>query len=166
MRVWLDDLRPAPPGWIWTRSTSSTRGLLSSGAVRQLSLDHDLGWSENGFSLLRWMSREGHWPESLHVHSANPWGSRRMLRLILEQAAYPSHTERSFSRLERIPSPPQVRWWELLASVGLLAERRAVSTLSGTPFHLSGRAAKGLCRWMIPARAIKGLRTRRLVLPD
>src|SRR5512132_2943655 len=43
MKVWLDDERSAPAGWVRVRTPEETIELLRSGAVEELSLDHDLG---------------------------------------------------------------------------------------------------------------------------
>ncbi len=64
--------------------------LLQSGEVAELSLDHDLGLEHgrNGYAVLIWLEREvaaGRWPGPLpevSVHSGNPAGRRRMVRLL------------------------------------------------------------------------------------
>lgn len=43
MRVWLDDRRPAPKGWIWVKTVEEAQQLLLEGPVIEMSLDHDLG---------------------------------------------------------------------------------------------------------------------------
>jgi hypothetical protein len=42
-RVFLDDRRPAPDGWTLVRWPDEVIALLETGAVEELSLDHDLG---------------------------------------------------------------------------------------------------------------------------
>lgn len=42
MKLWLDDIRPAPEGWYWARSAQAAIGLLSTGEVTHISLDYDL----------------------------------------------------------------------------------------------------------------------------
>ena len=93
MRVWLDDLREAPPGWVRVRTPEETIALLETGEVIEMSLDHDLGLVEGerertGYDVLLWLEREvaeGRWviplPE-ISVHSANPVGRARMERAI------------------------------------------------------------------------------------
>lgn len=43
MKLWLDDVRPAPPGWTWAKSAVRAIALLETGTVTEVSLDHDLG---------------------------------------------------------------------------------------------------------------------------
>ncbi len=93
MRVWLDDLRPAPPGWVWAFTPEEVVALLGTGRVSELSLDHDLGLEgegpeRTGYTVLLWLEKEvgnGRWTRPLpeiHVHSANPVGRTRMHRVI------------------------------------------------------------------------------------
>ena len=90
VRVWLDDTREAPPGWVRSFAPEEVIAPLRSGEVAELSLDHDLGLEpgRNGHAVLVWLENEvgaGQWtgplPET-SVHSANPVGRRRMLRLL------------------------------------------------------------------------------------
>lgn len=41
--LWLDDVRPAPEGWVWCKTTREAREVLMSRFVVEASLDHDLG---------------------------------------------------------------------------------------------------------------------------
>ena len=93
MKVWLDDVREAPAGWVRTRTPAETIELLRTGEVRELSLDHDLGLDrdeleQTGYDVLAWLEREvaeGRWRSPLpavRVHSANPVGRARMERAI------------------------------------------------------------------------------------
>jgi hypothetical protein len=43
IRIWLDDLRPAPKNWIWVKTAQDTINLLNTNEVCEISLDHDLG---------------------------------------------------------------------------------------------------------------------------
>jgi len=43
MKVYLDDERVAPDGWVQVRWKDKAIELLQTGAVTHLSLDHDLG---------------------------------------------------------------------------------------------------------------------------
>ena len=93
MRVWLDDLREAPPGWVRVRTPEEAIALLETGEVTEMSLDHDLGLVDGdrertGYDVLLWLEREvaeGRWvfplPE-IGVHSANPVGRARMERAV------------------------------------------------------------------------------------
>lgn len=106
INLWLDDMRPAPAGWVHVRTDQEARAYLAKGIVARASLDHDLGacaaclngsspeeWLVRsgmqsmphcehfgtGYTLVCWMEETGHWPkEWTHVHSANPVGRERM----------------------------------------------------------------------------------------
>lgn len=88
MRVYLDDERETPPGWARTFWPQDTIALLATGAVTELSLDHDLGDDERGtgYDVRLWIERaaveRGFVPPRMNVHSANPAARRRMLAAI------------------------------------------------------------------------------------
>src|ERR1700716_1590869 len=48
MKVWLDDVRPAPAGWVNVRTPEAAIDLLRSDDVEKVSLDHDLGLFTEG----------------------------------------------------------------------------------------------------------------------
>ncbi|QWP75727.1 hypothetical protein J5226_19265 [Lysobacter sp. K5869] len=88
MRVYLDDERDTPPGWVRTYWPDETIALLEGGAVTELSLDHDLGDDARGtgYDVLLWIERavaeRGFVPPRMAVHSANPAARRRMAAAI------------------------------------------------------------------------------------
>jgi len=85
MRLWLDDVRPAPDqeGWVWCKSVSAAIRLLKSAHVHVASLDHDLGQDKKtGYDLVKWMAKKDIWPDEIHVHSQNPVGRDNMLAVI------------------------------------------------------------------------------------
>ena len=43
VKLWLDDVRPAPLGWTWCKTVAAAQALLMTGSVEEASLDHDLG---------------------------------------------------------------------------------------------------------------------------
>ncbi len=43
MKLWLDDVRPAPDGWVHAKTTSEACDVMLAGQVEEASLDHDLG---------------------------------------------------------------------------------------------------------------------------
>lgn len=112
LRVWLDDSRPAPAGWLHLRSVGAVQALLSRHLVRELSLDHDLGWcaaciregahlrnthqrhcphTPTGYDLCVWMANTGLWPPvPPAVHSGNLEGGARMLGLIARRWVDPA----------------------------------------------------------------------------
>lgn len=84
MKLFLDDLRPAPDGWTHARTASEAITHLQRGGVTALSLDHDLGEAEaevrTGYQVACWIEQcahEGRWnvvPKTITIHSANPVG--------------------------------------------------------------------------------------------
>ena len=77
MKVYLDDERVAPDGWIQTRWPDETIELLRTGEVTHLSLDHDLGDDERGtgYDVVLWVEGQvattDFVPPEMTVHSAN-----------------------------------------------------------------------------------------------
>ena len=60
MKVWLDDKRTAPAGWVHVRTPEGAIELLRGGAVEEISLDHDLGLDvggreQTGYDVLLWL---------------------------------------------------------------------------------------------------------------
>ena len=103
MKLWMDDLRPAPEGWVWAKSAAEAKRYLETGEVEEASLDHDLGevqeepggasgartLAEDGSSLVRWMAETGHWPKRKPtVHSMNPVGGAYMRSMIERYGPY------------------------------------------------------------------------------
>jgi|ERR1022692_1029267 hypothetical protein len=89
MKVYLDDERIAPEGWVQVRWPDETIKLLRTGTVTHLSLDHDLGDDQRGtgYDVLLWIEQEVALcqftpPAMIEVHSANPAGRKRMLAAI------------------------------------------------------------------------------------
>jgi hypothetical protein len=78
MKVFLDDERATPEGWVRTYWPEEVITLLNAGAVTELSLDHDLGDDEHGtgYTVLLWLEEQVavHGllpPQIIRVHSAN-----------------------------------------------------------------------------------------------
>jgi hypothetical protein len=87
MRIFLDDTRPAPHGWVLARWPAEVIALLETGKVEELSLDHDLGDAHRtGYDVLVWIEEavalRGFRPPVIAVHSANAVGRQRMARAI------------------------------------------------------------------------------------
>ena len=77
LRVYLDDERPTPAGWVGLRWPDEVITLLEQGEVAELSLDHDLGDDERGTGndVVVWIEEQvatrGFVPPKIRVHSAN-----------------------------------------------------------------------------------------------
>lgn len=90
MKVWLDDRRDAPAGWVRVESPNAVIDLLRSGEVEEISLDHDLGLVDKqgreitGYDVLTWIERElatgsaSFKVPTIHIHSANAAVYKRM----------------------------------------------------------------------------------------
>ena len=84
MKIWLDDLRPAPWGYESARSVNEAKTLIREAErngieVEVLDLDHDLGDFANqggdAIKLLDWLAeRETFYP--VEIHTANQWAER------------------------------------------------------------------------------------------
>ena len=90
MKIWLDDLRPAPQGYNTAKSVNEAIKLIedaenNSIEIEMIDLDHDLGdYASDGgdaIKLLDWLvERETFYP--IEIHTANPVGRANMERLI------------------------------------------------------------------------------------
>jgi hypothetical protein len=88
VKVWLDDQRSAPEGWVHVRTPEEAIELLRSGEVEELSLDHDLGLGvglreRTGYDVLLWLEAEvaagrARPPAVMRVHSGNVGAVGRM----------------------------------------------------------------------------------------
>ena len=85
MKVFLDDERSAPEGWVRVFWPDEAIALLQTGQVREISLDHDLGDDARGtgYDVIVWIEEavllRGFVPPRMGVHSANPAARTRML---------------------------------------------------------------------------------------
>lgn len=92
MKVWLDDTRRAPKGWVLVQTPWDFRELLNrfSKQITHVSFDHDLGSGcETGYDLAKDIEESVlgadktiGWPINhdiiFYVHSANPVGAKRI----------------------------------------------------------------------------------------
>jgi len=119
MKLWLDDIRPAPPGWHHVKTIREAKDVLMTGLVTHASLDHDLGACEDcmagrtaeqwlaehnnqampncthfgtGYDLVTWMEETHMWPsESIMCHSRNPVGRARMQQVMMKEVPRQYH---------------------------------------------------------------------------
>lgn len=73
-QLWVDDLRTAPIGWVWAKSSAEAIGMLKVSSFDSISLDHDLGGDDTSRAVVLWMCEHDLWPPIVHVHTANPVG--------------------------------------------------------------------------------------------
>lgn len=98
MKLWIDDVRPAPSGYRWIKSVNEAKQSIcnyeimhkASGGkafyrIDLIDLDHDAGdFVHDGgdyIKLLDWLEETGrNYP--IRIHSANPVGVANMRRII------------------------------------------------------------------------------------
>ena len=90
MKIWVDDIRPVPEGYIGTKSVNETIVLIenmeSNGIeIELLNLDHDLGdYACDGGDAIKILDylaeRETYYP--IKIHTSNPVGRSNMERMI------------------------------------------------------------------------------------
>lgn len=106
MKLWHDDVRPAPEGWVWVKNNDDAKIILASNAVTHISLDHDLGADmyeeaerlplaeriylcgaseDNGMKLVDWMVEQDICPPTVVIHSWNHGRAGEMGRRLKER---------------------------------------------------------------------------------
>ena len=99
MKLWIDDVRPAPDGYVWCRSVNSAiRKIIAcdwdecehgkidfQNQIELIDIDHDAGdfaqFGGDYIKLLDWLEETGrNYP--VHIHSMNPVGVENMRRII------------------------------------------------------------------------------------
>lgn len=98
MKIWVDDIRPAPEGYVWLKSVNETIeylsripyppfGVMSNKVftIEVIDLDHDAGdYASDGgdyIKILDWMEANGrNYP--VHFHTMNPVGRMNMRRIV------------------------------------------------------------------------------------
>ena len=88
MKLWIDDVRPAPYGYVWVKTINDA--ILQIEMHEQnnvpfllISLDHDAGdyGSPDYIKLLDWLEETGrNYP--IHIHSINPVSVEKIRRII------------------------------------------------------------------------------------
>ena len=91
MKLWIDDVRPAPDGYRWVKSVNDAKTFISlcilfkTEQIELIDIDHDAGdfVSDGGdyIKLLDWLEETGrNYP--IHIHSQNPVGVQNMRAII------------------------------------------------------------------------------------
>lgn len=84
MKIYLDDLRPTPQGWIHVYWPEEAIDYLKTGQVEIISLDHDLGddSSGTGYDVVLWIEEAVATSDfvapEIRVHSANSSARQKM----------------------------------------------------------------------------------------
>ena len=94
MKIWIDDIRPAPDDYLWIRTVLGAKTVIGMflknylGKELLIDLDHDAGdFSKDGgdyIEILNWLECEGIVDDrfTFHIHSMNPVGVENMRRII------------------------------------------------------------------------------------
>lgn len=98
MKLWIDDVRPAPEGYVWCKSVNEAKHRIRRSCeelicnpqldyykIELIDIDHDAGnfASDGGdyIRLLDWLEETGrNYP--IRIHSQNPVGVENMRRII------------------------------------------------------------------------------------
>ncbi len=87
IKIWLDDIRSAPEGYIWCRSVNQAIRVIQQvgGEVEFVDCDHDLGDyagdGGDGIRLLDWLAEHELFCK-IKIHTKNPVGRMNMERMI------------------------------------------------------------------------------------
>ena len=94
MKLWIDDIRPAPKGYLWAQSTNEAKAIIKYYIKDYwdntiiIDLDHDAGAevTDGGdyIKLLDWLEANNIVNEkfTFHIHSMNPVGIQNMRAII------------------------------------------------------------------------------------
>ena len=90
MKLWVDDVRPAPVGYVWCKSVAQAIGWIHAyernrEIIEIIDIDHDAGdYAHLGgdyIKLLDWLEETGrNYP--IRIHSMNPVGRENMRAII------------------------------------------------------------------------------------
>lgn len=90
MKLWIDDMRPAPEGYVWCKSVNEAKLKVVESIQLRFSkpfidIDHDAGdYAYDGgdyIKLLDWLEYMNY-DVTIHIHSQNPVGVANMRRII------------------------------------------------------------------------------------
>lgn len=92
MKIWVDDLRQVPKGYVWCKTVNETKDCIKQAEkdkqeIELIDLDHDAGdygikeYGGDYIKILDWMEETGrNYP--CRLHTANPVGKKNMTRII------------------------------------------------------------------------------------
>ena len=89
MKIWLDDVRPSPKGWMWALDYDLfVHFVIRYGIPDEVSLDHDLGHEyKDGYGAAKFLVEQClslNVPLPIwRVHSANPVGKENIEKLLI-----------------------------------------------------------------------------------
>jgi hypothetical protein len=90
MKIWLDDWRDPPEGWIWTKTVEETISILENHYVDEISLDNDLGLDlQEGRKVVDYLEerlalKQVLPPRKIYAHTGNP-AAKRYMDLVIKK---------------------------------------------------------------------------------
>jgi hypothetical protein len=80
MKIWLDDIRPAPNGWIHIKTAEKCIEMIQSGNVKEISFDYDLGETLTGYDVAKYIEENANKipPIIWELHTSNVIGMKNM----------------------------------------------------------------------------------------
>lgn len=98
MKIWVDDVRPAPDGYVWCQTVNEVKHVITNvfslhhihhtanlPRIELLDLDHDAGdlaqWGGDYIKILDWLEKQ-QWSIPIRLHTMNPVGRENMRRII------------------------------------------------------------------------------------
>ena len=78
MKLFLDDIRREPEGYVLVRSFEDCIFELGTKVYDTVSLDYALGERFTGLDVLKWMVRKQKFPQKLNIHSTHAYGRAEM----------------------------------------------------------------------------------------
>lgn len=93
MKLWIDDVKPAPEGYVWCKSVYMAKSVIIWYSYREneiielIDIDHDAGdyacCGGHYIEILKWLEKTGrNYP--IHIHSDNEF-NKVMMRAIIER---------------------------------------------------------------------------------
>lgn len=98
MKLWIDDVRTAPEGYVWCKTVNEAKTVIlcmnmmttlectdNIPRIALIDLDHDAGdyakFGGDYIEILNWLEKQG-WSFNIRLHTMNPVGRENMLRII------------------------------------------------------------------------------------
>lgn len=98
MKIWVDDVRPAPDGYVWCQTVNEAKHIITHvfslhhihhtanlPSIDLLDLDHDAGemsrWGGDYIKILDWLEKQN-WSIPIKLHTMNPVGRENMRAII------------------------------------------------------------------------------------
>lgn len=85
MKLWIDDVRPAPEGYVGCQSVNVAKEYILCNDIEILDMDHDAGdyakYGGDYIRLLDWLEEIGR-SYPIRIHSMNPVGVANMRAVI------------------------------------------------------------------------------------